>query len=503
MYTLIIEDKDGNIAEETSFEEGNFTIGRSRGCDIVLPSANVSRKHARLFTEGGKLFVEDIDSINGIFVDGHRTSGKVELGPAAQVKVGDYYLHVERSKKSHGLEDGAVKLRLHGKNLGVAGRAYPLTRAVNLLGRGRDASTTIIDSSVSRVHAKIVVRDDGSNGTFINGKPVTTGALEHGDRVKFGNVEFEVERPGATATLYGVTAPSLTSPPEREHAGLEEHTSVLSTKEAWATGLDMTETAASKPQRRGVGAWVAVGLGGAAIGVGAVLWLWPPAPTPAPAPAAATVAAPPTPAPPTPATPPAPPATGVAGSGPTAGSPTPPAGGAAPPQPPVAPPAQPPAPPAPAAPPPDPGAPVDAILPAAKALVEAEKWSEVVSLLRTYEKALAHRPVAMELLAKATLEENARTRLDSGLRALTERLWSDAMSEFNQVPAESRYAELAQREIKAIREKKAALVVQADELCKKKRLDECHGYLVDALAMEPSDTTLQLRIEELKTKLRK
>ena len=53
MFTLIIEDKHGGIADEYSFEEGEFYIGRSHTSDIILPSDNVSRRHARLYTGDG------------------------------------------------------------------------------------------------------------------------------------------------------------------------------------------------------------------------------------------------------------------------------------------------------------------------------------------------------------------------------------------------------------------------------------------------------------------
>ena len=48
MFTLTIEDKHGGIADEYEFAEGEFLVGRSHSADIILPSDNVSRRHARL-----------------------------------------------------------------------------------------------------------------------------------------------------------------------------------------------------------------------------------------------------------------------------------------------------------------------------------------------------------------------------------------------------------------------------------------------------------------------
>ena len=98
MFTLIIEDQDGNIADEYSFEDGEFIVGRSHSSDIILPSDNVSRRHARLFTRDGRCYVEDLASSNGVFVDGSRIHRVTEVPHSGQIKVGDYYLHVEGAR---------------------------------------------------------------------------------------------------------------------------------------------------------------------------------------------------------------------------------------------------------------------------------------------------------------------------------------------------------------------------------------------------------------------
>lgn len=52
---------------------GSMTIGRSAECDISLGVAHLSRKHARLWVEeGGHLWVEDLESSNGTFVNSQR-----------------------------------------------------------------------------------------------------------------------------------------------------------------------------------------------------------------------------------------------------------------------------------------------------------------------------------------------------------------------------------------------------------------------------------------------
>ena len=62
---------------------GGATIGRSREADIVLDDANVSRKHAEVRPSGGSWIVRDLDSTNGVKVNGRRIQGPQSL------KVGD------------------------------------------------------------------------------------------------------------------------------------------------------------------------------------------------------------------------------------------------------------------------------------------------------------------------------------------------------------------------------------------------------------------------------
>ena len=64
-----------------------FSIGRQSGSHLVLRDARISRSHARILTEGGHYFIEDLDSRNGVFVNGDRvrrrklaSSDRIEFG---------------------------------------------------------------------------------------------------------------------------------------------------------------------------------------------------------------------------------------------------------------------------------------------------------------------------------------------------------------------------------------------------------------------------------------
>jgi pSer/pThr/pTyr-binding forkhead associated (FHA) protein len=56
-------------------------IGRSKDCDIQLPDPNVSRRHAELRQEGTAYWLVDLDSTNGVVVNGRRLKrAKLETG---------------------------------------------------------------------------------------------------------------------------------------------------------------------------------------------------------------------------------------------------------------------------------------------------------------------------------------------------------------------------------------------------------------------------------------
>lgn len=56
-------------------------IGRSRECDISLAAAHLSRRHVKLFVQDGLLYLRDLGSANGTYLNGERvTEARVRRG---------------------------------------------------------------------------------------------------------------------------------------------------------------------------------------------------------------------------------------------------------------------------------------------------------------------------------------------------------------------------------------------------------------------------------------
>jgi pSer/pThr/pTyr-binding forkhead associated (FHA) protein len=73
-----------------------LSIGRDPDCDIVVPDARVSRRHAEVRpVVGGGAEVVDLGSSNGTFVDGTRVTEPVPLTAGQSLQVGDTVLRAD------------------------------------------------------------------------------------------------------------------------------------------------------------------------------------------------------------------------------------------------------------------------------------------------------------------------------------------------------------------------------------------------------------------------
>ncbi len=89
------------------------------------------------------------------------------------------------------------------------GEKIPLAQ-VTSLGRGTDMDIRLDDATASKRHARILRNDKAqyviedlasSNGTFLNGKMVTTKQLNEGDQIRIGGTTFEFRRPEAESIV--------------------------------------------------------------------------------------------------------------------------------------------------------------------------------------------------------------------------------------------------------------------------------------------------------------
>jgi hypothetical protein len=82
--------------ERHEIDKRRVVIGRSRDCDIQVPDANVSRRHAELRQEGTTYWIVDLDSTNGVAVNGRRQS-RTKLQSGDTITLGATDVVFERS----------------------------------------------------------------------------------------------------------------------------------------------------------------------------------------------------------------------------------------------------------------------------------------------------------------------------------------------------------------------------------------------------------------------
>ena len=73
-----------------------MVLGRVAECDLQLTEGHASRRHAKLFLAEDGVWVEDLNSANGTFVNGAKITGKVKLssGDRLRFDVEEFDLHI-------------------------------------------------------------------------------------------------------------------------------------------------------------------------------------------------------------------------------------------------------------------------------------------------------------------------------------------------------------------------------------------------------------------------
>jgi pSer/pThr/pTyr-binding forkhead associated (FHA) protein len=84
-----------NVEHEVHIGPHTIKIGRDVRNDIVLDDKAVTRVHAEVTREGGRYFITDLNSRNGVWMNKQRISGKTPLELGVPVTIGAYELSLE------------------------------------------------------------------------------------------------------------------------------------------------------------------------------------------------------------------------------------------------------------------------------------------------------------------------------------------------------------------------------------------------------------------------
>ncbi len=68
---------------------GGVTLGRADGAEIKVEDQFASSNHARIYERGEAMYIEDMGSTNGTYLNGHELRTSERLKPSDVIRIGD------------------------------------------------------------------------------------------------------------------------------------------------------------------------------------------------------------------------------------------------------------------------------------------------------------------------------------------------------------------------------------------------------------------------------
>lgn len=88
------------LAQSLSLSETPIVLGRSRQSDLCIEDEWVSRRHCQVWIQSDKIWVEDLNSTNGTYVDGQSINRQVNLNLGQRIQLGKIILQVFEQAES-------------------------------------------------------------------------------------------------------------------------------------------------------------------------------------------------------------------------------------------------------------------------------------------------------------------------------------------------------------------------------------------------------------------
>lgn len=92
--------ENSNLEEGTMLLlRGPITIGRKEGNTVQLTDQYASGNHARLIVKNNEVYIEDLNSTNGVFVNEEKIDQRAKLRPNDKIRIGSVIFKVIKSDK--------------------------------------------------------------------------------------------------------------------------------------------------------------------------------------------------------------------------------------------------------------------------------------------------------------------------------------------------------------------------------------------------------------------
>jgi pSer/pThr/pTyr-binding forkhead associated (FHA) protein len=209
---------DGVVIKEVRLSKERTTLGRRPYNDVVIDNLAVSGEHAVLHMIGGDVYIEDLHSTNGTYINGSPVKKQI-LAHQDLVEVGKYkirFLARGTSADAEPIGDAASSVAQQGTasdsvplsvaptaQMPLAGNAGAATlRVLSGAGAGREVALSKVVTTIGkpglavaavtrRLQGYVVAPIDGD--TLLNGEPLGSDAvaLQDGDMLELGGTRMQ------------------------------------------------------------------------------------------------------------------------------------------------------------------------------------------------------------------------------------------------------------------------------------------------------------------------
>lgn len=209
---------DGVVIREVQVTKDRTSVGRRPYNDVVIDNLAVSGEHAVLQMSGNEVYLEDLNSTNGTFVNGKAVKKQL-LNDSDLVEIGKYKIKYV-NEASSGAVDKAIMNLSRAAELSAtsftpsaaglppagesgsgsaaaikvlsgaaAGREVALVKVVTTIGKPGLAVAAI----TKRPHGFVVVHVEGSSQPTLNGAAIGTEPvlLTHGDVLELAGTKMQ------------------------------------------------------------------------------------------------------------------------------------------------------------------------------------------------------------------------------------------------------------------------------------------------------------------------
>jgi pSer/pThr/pTyr-binding forkhead associated (FHA) protein len=203
---------DGVVIKEVQLTKERTTLGRRPYNDVVIDNLAVSGEHAAVQMMGDEVFLEDLNSTNGTYVNG-KSIKRQQLRHGDTIEVGKYKIQFiselegERFDKTMVFRPGTVippaatavstERTASGELQGcirvlsgaASGREVPLVKVVTTVGKPGVAVASI----TRRQHGFVMAHVEGAGNPLLNGEPIGDEpvALKSGDLIELAGTQMQ------------------------------------------------------------------------------------------------------------------------------------------------------------------------------------------------------------------------------------------------------------------------------------------------------------------------